>query len=176
MAITIERLKDTTRTTMIKVVGSDITGTTSTTIISANTLFGALNTDHNLLYPNGTSNPKVGTELPYYDLTFYRIWYDINNGGTGLATLYWAGDGSSVSDEQILALSWSGDFNVEGNWAAIPNTNKNKTGVKGDILLKTKDVNGFSIVIEIVKDNLYYNSGEIESPNVFNYGTYGVTP
>jgi hypothetical protein len=176
MAITIERLKDTTRTIMIKVVGTDISGETNTTIITPNTLFGALNTDHTLLYPNGISNPKVGTELDYYDLTFYRLWYDVNNTGSGLASIFWKGNGSSVSDAQLLAFSWSGDFNSEGNWASIPNSNKNKPGVKGDVVLKTKGITGFSIIIEFVKDNLHFNSGEIESPNVFNYGAYGITP
>lgn len=180
----VEKLKETHRGTILKFFEhNDNPTTSSTSTIYVSKLFGALNTSHELLYPNGADDcttsvttGSTGTELSYYDLTFYRAWYDIGSTSGGRAILYWEGDGASTPDSPIISFAWSGDYNVEGNWIAIKNPLEGKAGVKGNLKLKTFNVSTFTVIVEVVKDNLYYNSGEIENPNVFNYGKFGVTP
>lgn len=170
--ISIQYLKDTTSSTIIKAVGYNLSNPETYTI-EAKKLSNALNTNHQLLYPNGSSGAVNGTPLSYYDLTFYRIWYDINQSGTGRVDLSWAGD-VSANDKPIMSVSWSGDFNTEGNWAAINNSNKNIGN--GDVVITSHDVSAFTIIFEVVKDNIYFNSGELQDPEAFNYGKYGITP
>lgn len=176
MAISIEYLKETHRGSIIKFFGNSASAVSENATIEVEKLFGALNTSHSLLYPNHPDLTSVnGTALDHYDVTFYRAWYDIGSLNGGRVVLSWVG-GGSTANSPIMSFAWSGDYNVEGNWITIKNPIIKNTGVKGNIIINTYDVTTFTLIIELVKDNSHYNSGEIENPNLHNYGKFGVTP
>lgn len=163
MTLKIQNLKDTHRSSLIKVIGTG--AETLTKIVTAQNLFGALNTDHTFL-ANG------GSALPYYGLTFYRVWYDIASTGGGKVTLYWKN-----ADNPIITMCLSGLYNAEGNWSTItvPAGIQN-TANGSDVFITAEDVTGYTLIFEIVKDHTHYDSGEVRNPEAFNFGRYGVTP
>lgn len=161
-------LKDTTQTAMIKLTGEGLTSDeTSPYKISANSLSGALNTVGTLLSEGGTAKS-------YYDLTLYRLWYDINFNTGASAVLTWNG----TTPKTIFTMGWSGEYNTEGNFAAIPNNNKGNPGVIGDVGFYTSGVTkgSYTIIVELVKNSLDYNNGQLTEPSAFNYGNYSITP
>lgn len=168
--ITIQVMKDTTEHSVIKLTGS-FDGTTqeaNSVRVQANTLYGAINANTNPgLLVNG------GNALPYYGLSVYRIWYDCSTDGD--VELYW----HATTDQSIAFLNGNGEYDGAGNWISIPNNTQGTANSKGDIGLRTRGMlanSSYTIILELRKDNTYYQRGQLTDPSSFNYGAYGVKP
>jgi len=164
---TYQVLKDTTKQTVIKLTGTALTSDESNSArIVANTLYRALDANNNLL-----TNGAVAKS--YYGLSVYRVWYDVSLNAGACVYLTWSG----ANQVPIITMSGAGEYNAAGNWIAIPNNNTG-AGVKGDIGLYSSNVSlgNYSIIVELHKDNNYYDAGQLIEPNAFNYRPYGVTP
>lgn len=164
---TYEVLKDTTKQTVIKLTGTALSSDESNGArISANSLYRALDANNNLLVNGNTAKS-------FYGLSVYRIWYDVGFNAGAYATLTWSG----ANQTPIITMSGVGEYNQAGNWIAIPNKNTGAS-VNGNIGLFTSNVTSgaYSIIIELHKDNNYYDAGQLIEPNAFNYNPYDVTP
>jgi hypothetical protein len=167
---TYQVIKDTTEHVVIKLTASfDGTGQESNSArIAANTLYGALNanTTPGLLSDGGTA-------LPYYGLQLNRLWYDCAAGGD--VQLYW----TATTPVPLLVLNGNGEFDGMGNWTTIPNNAAGTTGCNGNIGVVTRGMaanDSYTMVVELRKDNAYYQRGQFNDPAAFNYPPYGLRP
>ena len=171
---TYQVLRDTTTDAVIKLTGKfDGSGQEDNpNRISANSLSGALNTTGTLL-SNG------GTPLDYYGLNIHRIWYDCVNTGGSDVDLYWN------ANPTISAFLMSGTYEYDGagNFITIPNAANNTVGVtncNGDIGIRTRGFGAntsYTIIVEVRKQNEYYQRGQFNDPAAFNYGPdYSLRP
>ena len=167
---TYQILKDTTEHTVIKLtsVWTDDIQEDNPHRISANTLYGALNANTN---PGLLSSG--GSALSYYGLSVHRIWYDCATSGD--VELYWKAN----SNKTIMFLNGNGEYDGAGNWTTIPNNAKGTAGCNGDIGIVTRGMaanDSYTIVLELRKENEYYQRGQFNDPAAFNYGAYGLKP
>jgi hypothetical protein len=168
---TYQVIKDTTEHVVIKLTGSfDSTTQESNGVrIQANTLYGALDSSRaNLLSSTANTGP-----LSYYGLTVHRVWYDCSS--TGDVQLYW----NAATPATIFYFNGNGEYDGAGNWVTIPNNTKGTTGSKGDIGIVTRGMvanDSYTLVVELRKENEYYQRGQLTDPGAFNYGEYNVTP
>ena len=169
---TYQVLKDTTEHVVIKLTSSwDATSDQENNPhrIQANTLYGALDSSKaNLLASTANTGP-----LDYYGLTIHRLWYDTTNAGSGDVELFWY----ATSPKTIMLLSGNSEYDGAGNWVTIPNNASGTAGCNGDIGIKTRGMianSSYTIVIELRKDNAYYQRGQLTEPGAFNYN--GVKP
>lgn len=169
---TYQVLKDTTERAVIKLTGKfDGSGQEDNpNRISANSLYGALNanTEPGLLV-NG------GSALPFYGLSIHRLWYDCVNPSNADVELYWN------ANPVVTAFMISGTYEYDGNsnWVTIPNAAKGTSQCNGDIGVKTRGMvanNSYTIIIEVRKDNAYYQRGQFNDPAAFNYPPYNIRP
>jgi hypothetical protein len=162
-------IKDTTEHAVIKLTGLfDGTGQENNHIrIQANTLYGALDSSKaNLLVSTANTGP-----LPYYGLAVNRMWYDCDT--TGQVSLFWHAD----SVKYIFNLNGNGEFDGMDNWTTIPNDAKGTSGCVGDIGIITRGMvanSCYTIILELRKENEYYQRGQFNDPAAFNYGSYGL--
>lgn len=174
---TYQVLKDDTQHAVIKLTGSfDGSGQENNVYrIQANTLYGALATNG---FPvanvyGGSSN----TPLNYYGLTVNRVWYDVDT-ATGDVQLYWSNTKSSLANSgtPLLFLQGNGEYDGCGNWITIKNPEvaaNAMTNHNGDIGVATRGQGSnasYTIIIELRKDNAYYQRGQFNDPAAFNYG------
>jgi hypothetical protein len=167
---TYQVLKDTTERAVIKLTAK-FDGTTqedNPNRISANTLSGALNTANTLLSGGGTAKD-------FYNLSIHRLWYDCVNAVNADVDLYWN------ANPTVSAMVVSGTYEYDGNsnWVTIPNAANGTTDCNGDIGVRTRGMganSSYTIIIEIRKDNAYYQRGQFNDPAAFNYGNYGLSP
>jgi hypothetical protein len=170
-SFTYQVIKDTTEHAVIKLTGSfsDSTQESNAVRITANTLSGALDSSKaNLL----SSAANTGA-LPYYGLNINRIWYDCSANGD--VQLFW----NAATPAPIFFFNGNGEYDGMGNWTTIPNNTKGTSGGKGDIGVVTRNMaNGdsYTIIVEVRKENEYYQRGQFNDPAAFNYGSYGVRP
>lgn len=171
-SFTYQVIKDTTEHVVIKLTGqfTDTTQESNVSRIAANTLYGALDSSKaNLLSSTANTGP-----LGYYGLTVNRVWY--NCPATGDVELFWNAD----TKKSILLLSGSGQYNDMNNWLTIPNNSKGTTGSLGDIGITTRGMtatSSYSIILELRKENEYYQRGQFNEPAAFNYGPkYSIRP
>jgi hypothetical protein len=167
---TYQVIKDTTEHCVIKITGSfDGSGQESNSArIQANTLYGALDANNK---PLGTSLSLSNTAKPYYGLSLHRLWYDC--AATGDVQLYWRAN----SNIPLMYLNGNGEYDGAGNWTTIPNNGG--AGVTGDIGIVTRGMvanDSYTMVVELRKDNAYYQRGQFNDPAAFNYGDYGLKP
>jgi hypothetical protein len=169
-AYTFQTIKDTTEHVVIKLTASfDGSGQESNTArIQANTLYGALNanTTPGLLSSGGSA-------LPYYGLSVYRVWYDC--AATGDVELYWKAN----ANKTIMFLNGNGEYDGAGNWVTIPNNAAGTAGCNGDIGIVTRGMvanDSYTIILELRKDNAYYQRGQFNDPAAFNYSPYNLRP
>jgi hypothetical protein len=164
-SFTYQVLKDTTEHAVIKLTGrfesSDQEDNPNR--ISANSLYGALNTANTLL-ANG------GTAKSYYGLSVFRVWYDTVNATASDIELYW----NANPVYSLLMLSGNSEYDGAGNWVTIPNAAKaaGASSCNGDIGIRTRGYaanNSYTIVIELRKDNAHYQRGQFNDPDAFNY-------
>ena len=167
---TYQIVKDTTEHVVIKLTGSfDGSGQESNSArIQANTLYGALDANN---VPLRTALSLSNTAKPYYGLSLHRLWYDC--GCTGDVQLYWKAD----TNVTIFYLNGNGEYDGAGNWTTIPNNAG--SGKNGDIGIATRGMvanDSYTMVVELRKDNAYYQRGQFNDPAAFNYPPYGVKP
>lgn len=168
---TYQVIKDTTEHTVIKLTGYfDGTGQESNSVrIQANTLYGALDANN---VPLGSALSVSNTAKPYYGLQLNRLWYDCSAGGD--VQLYWA----ATTNVPLMNLNGNGEFDGMGNWTTIPNDAAGTAGCKGDIGIVTRGMvanDSYTMIVELRKDNAYYQRGQFNDPAAFNYGAYAVT-
>jgi len=179
---TYQVMKDTTEKAVIKFTGffDGLSGDeTNGARIQANTLSGAIATN-GFLVANSLGG-AANTALPYYGLTIERIWYTSNFSGTGHARLYWT-SGSAANTKTILGITGqtAASYNDAGNWISIPNNSAGTVGSNGDIGITTFGANvansTYNVIIELRKENQYYQRGQFNDPAAFNYGAYAMKP
>jgi hypothetical protein len=170
-SFTYQVIKDTTEHAVIKLTArfTDTTQESNNARIAANTLYGALDSSKaNLLSSSANTGP-----LSYYGLAVNRVWYDCASEGD--VELYWDAD----SDKSILFLNGNGEYDGMGNWVTIPNNAKGTANCRGDIGITTRGMianSSYTIVIELRKENEYYQRGQFNDPAAFNYDPYGPRP
>ena len=169
---TYQVLKDTTEHAIIKLTASwsDSVQEDNPNRISANTLYGALNanTTPGLLSQGGSA-------LPYYGLTVHRVWYDTVNASTGDVELYWNANPTVT----MMFLSGNCEYDGAGNWVTIPNAAKGTSQCNGDIGIRTRGMvanTSYTIIMELRKENQYYQRGQFNDPAAFNYSPYNIRP
>lgn len=172
-SFTYQVIKDTTEHAVIKITGYfDGTGQeANNSRIAANTLYGALATNGYLVA--NTQGGAANTTLGYYGLSLNRLWYDCAAGGD--VQLYW----QATTPLTLMNLNGNGEFDGMGNWTTIPNNAANTSGCNGNIGIVTRGMaanDSYTMVIELRKDNAYYQRGQFNDPAAFNYGSYGVRP
>lgn len=164
-------IKDTTEHVVIKLTAAfDGSGQEANAVrIQANTLYGAMDSSKaNLLSSTANTGP-----LDYYGLALNRLWYDTPNSAT--VTLKW----NAASPKTLLSISGGGEYDGMDNWTTIPNNAAGTSGCKGDISISTTGMqagNAYTIVLELRKENEYYQRGQFNDPAAFNYPPYGVRP
>jgi hypothetical protein len=169
---TYQVLKDTTEHAVIKLTGRfDGSGQEDNpNRISANTLYGALNAN---TVPGLLS--AGGSALPFYNLNIQRLWFDTTNAATSDVDLYWNANPTISS----FLLSGTFEYGGQGNWCVVPNHTKGTTGCNGDLGIRTRGMvanSSYTLIVELRKDNAYYQRGQFNDPAAFNYPPYGVTP
>jgi hypothetical protein len=162
-------LKDDTQHAVIKLTGKfDGSGQESNTArIVANTLYGALATNGFLVA--NTQGGSANTTLPYYGLSINRLWYDCSATANADVELYWTAAASNTA----FFLNGNGEYDGAGNWITIPNPTAGAAGSNGNIGIATRGMlNGdsYTIILELRKDNAYYQRGQFNDPAAFNYG------
>jgi len=169
-SFTYQVIKDTTEHVVIKLTASfDGTGQESNSSrIQANTLYGALNA-------NATPGllSSGGSALPYYGLALNRLWYDCGSGGD--VQLFWKANTSIP----LIIMNGNGEYDGAGNWTTIPNNAKNTAGCNGDIGVVTRGMaanDSYTMIVELRKENEYYQRGQFNDPAAFNYGSYSIDP
>ena len=172
-SFTYQVIKDTTEHAVIKLTASfDGSGQESNSArIAANTLYGALATNGYLVA--NSQGGAANTTLSYYGLSLHRLWYDCAAGGD--VQLFW----QATSPVPLIIMNGNGEYDGAGNWVTIPNAAKGTSQCNGDIGIRTRGYTAntsYTIVIELRKDNQYYQRGQITDPASFNYGPYGVRP
>jgi hypothetical protein len=168
-------LKDTTEHATIKLTGYfDGTGGQENDHfrIKANSLYGALATNG---FPvANVYGGAANTALSYYNLQVNRIWYDCSS--VGEVSLFWDAD----TVRYIAHLDGSGEYDGMGNWVTIPNDARGTANCFGDIGLVTRGMlanSVYTIIIELRKDNAFYQRGQFNDPAAFNYGAgYALRP
>lgn len=168
-------LKDDTQHAIIKLTGSfdGQVNEDNAHRIQANTLYGALDANN---VPLGSHLSVSNTAKPYYGLTVFRCWYDTWP-YEGDIELYWNSD----DPQPIFLLNGNGEYDGNGNWVSIKNPNINIANTNGDIGIKSRlapncNTSSYTIVLELRKDNAYYQRGQFNDPAAFNYPPYGLTP
>jgi hypothetical protein len=172
-AFTHQVIKDTTEHAVIKITGYfDGSGQESNNSrIAANTLYGALATNGYLVANN--QGGAANTTLSYYGLTLNRLWYDCAAGGD--VQLYW----QATSPVPLIIMNGNGEYDGAGNWTTIPNNAKGTAGCNGNIGIVTRGMaanDSYTIVVELRKENEYYQRGQFNDPAAFNYTPYNVRP
>jgi hypothetical protein len=169
-------LKDDTQHAVIKLTAKfDGTGQESNTArIIANTLSGALATNGFLVA--NTQGGSANTTLPYYGLAINRMWYDCSASANSDVELYWTATASNTA----FFMNGNGEYDGAGNWITIPNPTVGAPGSNGNIGITTRGmVNGdsYTIILELRKDNAYYQRGQFNDPAAFNFGPqYNLRP
>jgi len=173
-------LKDDTQHAVIKLTGAfDGTGQENNVArIAANTLYGALDANN---VPLRSILSASNTAKPYYGLNINRIWYD-TDGGAGDVQLYWANSIGAFANSgtPIVFMQGNGEYDGNGNWITIKNPNVSSiANTNGDIGIQTRGQtanSSYTIILELRKENEYYQRGQFNDPAAFNYGTYGLKP
>jgi hypothetical protein len=169
-------LKDDTQHAVIKLTAKfDGTGQeTNTARIVANTLSGALATNGFLVA--NTQGGSANTTLPYYGLAINRLWYDCSGTANSDVELYWTATASNTA----FFMNGNGEYDGAGNWITIPNPTAGAAGSNGNIGITTRGMgNGdsYTIILELRKDNAFYQRGQFNDPAAFNYGpNFGLRP
>jgi len=172
---TYQVLRDTTEKAVIKLTANfDGTGQeNNVSRIAANTLSGALATNGYLVANN--QGGSANTPLSYYGLTVTRIGYNIASQQKGYVELFWTGNGAA-NNVPIMNMDLCGEYSEDQGMVSIPN---NAVGATGDIGVMTVGLVAncaYTLIIELRKENQYYQRGQFNDPAAFNYRPYGLTP
>lgn len=172
-------LKDDTQHAVVKLTGEfDGSGQENNVYrIAANTLSGALATNGFLVA--NSQGGAANTTLAYYGLTIHRVWYDSDT-ASGDVQLYWSNTNSSLASDgtPIMFIQGNGEYDGNGNWITIKNPIVNANN-NGDIAICSRGQvanASYTIILELRKDNQYYQRGQFNDPAAFNYGSYSIRP
>lgn len=177
---TYQVLKDDTQHAIIKLTAAfDGTGQEENIArIRANSLYGALDANN---VPLGSGLSVSNTAKPYYGLTIHRIWYDTDSGISDVQ-LYWRANNQpgvlANTGVPIIFMQGSGEYDGAGNWITIKNPNVD-ANTNGDISITTRGQvsnSSYTIIMELRKDNAYYQRGQFNDPAAFNFGNYSLKP
>jgi hypothetical protein len=78
-----------------------------------------------------------------------------------------------------MFLSGNSEYDGAGNWVTIPNNAKGTANCNGNIGVRTRGMGAntsYTIILELRKENEYYQRGQFNDPAAFNYPPYGVRP
>jgi hypothetical protein len=183
---TYQVLRDTTNDAVIKITGTFGTPAAdelNTARITANSLYGALNT-------TGSALSAGGTALSYYDLQLTGLKYYVNfpvSNPLGSVEIFWSGAGSTAAAQYansatIFHLQSQGEFGLGEQLPSI--TNNSGLGVtantgNGNLGVSTQGASAnsaYTLIISLRKNNQMYQRGQLNDPAAFNYGPYSVTP
>lgn len=152
-------LIDTTRRTVIKRVGIfDATGgnEVETVIIDPRSLSGCLNANGAPYQAGNTVSAGFGANA----FTIKRIVYNVD-AEVGHLQLKWQGDTSKT----IVALGvGSGDTNPNDNLPPITNNAVNPSGNVTILTNGTSANAAYTLIIELHKNNTYFDAGQFEDP------------
>jgi hypothetical protein len=173
-------LKDDTQHAIIKLTGAfDGSGQEENIArIRANTFYGALDANN---VPLRSALSVSNTAKPYYGLTIHRVWYDSDT-ATGDIQLYWRANNQAGalanSGVPIMFMQGNGEYDGNGNWITIKNPSID-ANTNGDISICSRGQianASYTIIMELRKDNAYYQRGQFNDPAAFNYGEYSLKP
>jgi hypothetical protein len=166
---TIQILVDTNKRTVIKRVGIIDSDENTTVIIEPLKLFGALNAN-GAYYQTGNTTPSG---LANSAFTVSRILASVD-AEVGHLQLKWQG---TTSDATIFAFGvGTTDTNPQYQFPSISN---NASGPTGNVTIKTVGTTAnaaYTVIIELHKNGVYYDSGQLTDPAAFNYGAYAIRP
>lgn len=161
-------LIDTNKRTVIKRVGVLDSDETATVWIDPRALAFALNANNQPYQAGNTTAPEFANSA----FTISRVIASVDD-TVGHLQLIWQGT-SSVT---VFAIGvGSIDTNPQYQLPVITN---NATGPTGNLLIKTVGTTAnaaYTIIIELHKDNRFYDAGWGRDPAAFNYGPYAVKP
>jgi len=177
---TTQTLRDSTTDVIIKITGIfDGSGQElSTSKISANTLYGALDANSVPLY---TGLSKSNTALPYYNLQLTNLEYFINMPqGAGGVELFWTGGGTTpalqyANSATLFHLNYAGTYGGD-NMVSIPNNAVNPNGNLGVATSGASANCSYTIICSFRKDNAMYQRGQFNDPSAFNFNEYKLKP
>jgi len=171
-------LKDDTQHVVIKLTGTfDGTDQEDNVYrIKANTFYGALDANN---VPLRSALSVSNTAKPYYGLTVNRLWYDTDT-SSGSVELYWANTASATAEDGVplFFMQGNGEFDGNGNWNTVQNPTVGANN-NGDIAIHTRGQvanASYTIIIELRKENEYYQRGQFNDPAAFNFGQYSIRP
>ena len=174
---TYEVLKDTTQKTVIKLTANfDGSGDENNPYrIQANTLYGALDANG---VPLNSALSVSNTALPYYGLSVSRIGYNIASQQKGCLELFWTNGANTAQSVPIMNMDLCGQYSEEQGMVSIRNNANNATG---DIGVRTFGMGyvantGYTLFVELRKDNAQYQRGQFNDPAAFNAGQFGPKP
>jgi len=165
-------LVDTTKRTVIKRVGIfDAAGNNEnlTVIIDPRSLSGALNAN-GALYQAGNT---TATGFANSAFTISRVLYNVD-AEVGHLQLKWQGTTSSAT----IVAAGVGVFDTNPQYQ-FPSISNNAVGPTGNVLITTVGTTAnaaYTILIELHKNNKYYDKGQLTDPAAFNYGPYALAP
>ena len=184
---TYQVLRDTTTESIIKITGT-FDGSSGQELnvsrITANSLYGALNTNGGLLSSGGTT-------LKYYDLNLIGMKAFINfpvSGTLGSVEIFWSGNNtgtaasSYANSATIFHLSGSEDFGNGEQLPAIYNNSGLGTAISvgnGDLGIQTQGATAncaYTLILTMRKNNAMYQRGQFNDPAAFNFGQYSISP
>jgi hypothetical protein len=114
------------------------------------------------------------TAKPYYGLSIFRIWYDCVNPNAADVDIYW----NANPTQTAFLISGTYEYDGAANWVTISNAAQGTSLCNGDIGIRTRGFtanNSYTIILELRKDNAYYQRGQLNDPAAFNYGPYAIT-
>jgi hypothetical protein len=167
-------LIDTTKRTVIKRVGIfDTSGgnEVQTVWINPTQLSGILDANGNSWMTGNTLPAGFGANA----LTIKRLVYNVD-AEVGHLQLKWQGS-DSANDKTIFALGvGAGDTNPNDN---LPSIKNNAVSPTGNITVQTVGTTAnaaYTLILELHKDNRYFDSGQLTEPGAFNAPPYGLEP
>lgn len=160
---------DTNKTVVIKRTGVLDSPEPLTVFINPKTFKGLLNA-------NGTSYQTGNTLTANFANTAFsilRVIYNVD-AEVGHLELRWQGD---VAGNDAVAYAFgvgSGDTNPLSNLPPVWNNAVNPTGNLTIQTVGTTANAAYTLILELRKNNRYYDSGQLTDPAAFNYGPYGM--
>jgi len=154
---TYDILKDSTKDVFIKLTGNFTSSNneSNNNRISANSFLGALNS-----YGFDISNG--GIPLNYYGFTIKNVWHSINNNLT--VELFYNGS----NNNPILILNNSGEYRISKYSTPLSNYEFNTNGNIGIKTFGASNNSSYTLILEIHKNNNYYDSGKLNNNQDFN--------
>lgn len=158
-----QKIVDSNKRLLVKYVFvSDGTAAANATLFRANTLNFAINATGQL----SSTNPQ-----PHYGMSIKRAWGSCHSNGSFILK-WW-----SEANTEILTFSDGRfDYNFDGEvgTGAIPSPDANTVGLCFTASGVASGEN-FTLILDMKKDNRYFDAGQTADPMAFNTGVRGLT-